>query len=174
MELESMKNNLIRLSSLSGMICLVISGCAPELARTNYGPEEQQWKNYVQGCYSTWAPPPAPAPYSENNTSTSAISTIDSVPLATTAETTIPIAVEDPTVNQSLEAASSVDTVPVSIIPESAASNYTVKKGDSLWMISKKVYGDGKYWKKVLDANKDKLSSSSSVKEGMVLNIPVK
>jgi nucleoid-associated protein YgaU len=170
-----MKKNLIYLSSLLGMTSLVISGCAPELARTNYGPEEQQWKNYVQGCYNTWTPPPAPAPYSENNTSTSAVSTIDSVPLATTtAETTIPVVTVDSEITQPIASAPFVDTATTATALESTLSTYTVKKGDSLWIISKKVYRDGKYWKKILDANKGKLSSPSSVREGMMLNIPAK
>ena len=172
-----MKKNLIYLSVLSGMASLVISGCAPELARTNYGPEEQQWKNYVQGCYNTWTPPPAPAPYSENSTSTSAVSEIESLPLSTTVETTIPVAsAEEPVMTaQPVVEASSVETATrAAAAPESTPSTYTVNKGDSLWIISKKVYGDGKYWKKILDANKAKLPSPSSVREGMVLNVPAK
>lgn len=32
--------------------------------------------------------------------------------------------------------------------------NYTVKKGDSLWKISRKFYGKGSEWKKIYEANK--------------------
>ena len=162
-----MKKKLIYLSFLLGGMSLVMPGCAPELARTNYGPEEQQWKNYVQGCYSTWTPPATPAPYSENNTSTSAVSTIDAVPAASTAETTIPVvAAEEPVVL----APAVITTVASPVL----TSTYTIKKGDSLWTVSQKVYGDGKYWKKIFDANKGKLSSSGKVREGMVLTIPAK
>ena len=173
-----MKKNLSFLSFVLVGVSLVISGCAPELARTNYGPEEQQWKNYVQGCYNTWTPPPAPAPYSENSTSTSDVSTIDSVPLASTVETTIPVVSmeEPPMLDQPMEATAtpSINAAVAAAGTELTPTTYTAKKGDSLWMISKKIYGDGKYWKKILDANKGKLSSSSSVKEGLVLDIPVK
>ncbi len=172
-----MKKNLIYRSFLLGGISIVISGCAPELARTNYGPEEQQWKNYVQGCYNTWTPPPAPAPYSENSTSSSAVSMIDSVPLATTEETTIPVVTIEPALNQPVVDASysnANNTAAAAVAPSSTPSTYTVEKGDSLWIISKKVYGDGRDWKKILSANKGKLPSPGSVREGMVLNIPAK
>lgn len=171
-----MKKNLSFLSFVLVGGSLVISGCAPELARTNYGPEEQQWKNYIQGCYNTWTPPPPPAPYSENSTSTSDVSTIDFVPSDSTTETTIPIASmeEPPMLNQPTEATPSTNMTVAVADTGLTPATYTVKKGDSLWIISKKIYGDGKYWKKILDANKGKLSSSSNVKEGLVLDIPAK
>jgi nucleoid-associated protein YgaU len=49
---------------------------------------------------------------------------------------------------------------------------YTVQKGDSLSKISQKVYGSTKYWKRIVDANKDKLGKSQTLKPGMVLSIP--
>lgn len=155
---------------IGGVSLLVISGCAPELARTNYGPEEQQWRDYVQGCYNTWAPPPTPAPYSENSTSTSAVSTVETVPAAAVDSTIPTVEMTEPTeINPS--------TASTNITSNSASSStrtYVVKKGDSLWGISHECYGDGKYWKKILDANSSKLSGSNSLKAGMVLTIPAK
>lgn len=49
---------------------------------------------------------------------------------------------------------------------------YTVVKGDSLSKISQKVYGSTKYWKRIVDANKDKLGRSQTLRPGMVLVIP--
>ena len=49
---------------------------------------------------------------------------------------------------------------------------YTVVKGDSLSRISQKVYGSTKYWKRIVDANKDKLGHSQTLRPGMVLVIP--
>lgn len=155
-----MKKNLIYLSFVLGGMSLIMSGCAPELARTNYGPEEQQWKNHVQGCYGTWTPPSTPAPYSENNTTTSAVSSIDAIPAAT--ESTLS--------QQDISHNTTMADTTLKLIPGA----YTVKKGDSLWIISKRIYGDGRHWKKILDANKGKLSGSGSIKEGMVLTIPAK
>jgi nucleoid-associated protein YgaU len=49
---------------------------------------------------------------------------------------------------------------------------YTVQKGDSLSKISQKFYGSTKKWKKIVDANKDKLGHSQVLKPGMKLTIP--
>jgi nucleoid-associated protein YgaU len=50
-----------------------------------------------------------------------------------------------------------------------------VKKGDTLWAISKKYYGDGKKWRKILEANPQALSipgNTRTLKIGAVLVIP--
>jgi nucleoid-associated protein YgaU len=49
---------------------------------------------------------------------------------------------------------------------------YRVEEGDSLWVISKKVYGKGSEWEKIYRANTDILSSPDDVKPGMGLRIP--
>ena len=52
---------------------------------------------------------------------------------------------------------------------------YTVKKGDTLWDISKKYYGKGSDYKKIMEANKDKyknLQKNTIIKPDWKLNIP--
>ncbi len=51
-------------------------------------------------------------------------------------------------------------------------TSYTVVKGDTLWKISNRVYGDGAKWKVIADANQDVLKGSKDLKVGMVLSIP--
>lgn len=53
-----------------------------------------------------------------------------------------------------------------------ANTTYTVKKGDSLWAISKKFYGDGNKFNKIADANKAKIKDPNKIQIGMVLTIP--
>jgi len=55
---------------------------------------------------------------------------------------------------------------------EPMETSYTVKSGDSLWEISKRVYGDGSKWKLIYDANTDKIPNKDKLKVGTVLNIP--
>lgn len=49
---------------------------------------------------------------------------------------------------------------------------HTVKKGDSLWNISKAYYGSGSQFNKIYNANKDKLKSPDKIYPGQVLLIP--
>lgn len=49
---------------------------------------------------------------------------------------------------------------------------YTVQPGDSLWKIAAKVYGNGRRWNKIYEANSDKISDASKIRVGQVLVIP--
>lgn len=49
---------------------------------------------------------------------------------------------------------------------------YTVQEGDNLYRISKNLYGSTKYYKQIIDANKDKLKGGSSIRIGDKLIIP--
>lgn len=61
-------------------------------------------------------------------------------------------------------------TKPVKI--SSTKRTVKVKKGDSLWTIAKRVYGDSKKYSKILKANKDQIGSHKDLKPGMVLKVP--
>lgn len=49
---------------------------------------------------------------------------------------------------------------------------YTVQKGDSLSAISRRFYGSSRYYKLIFDANRDILTSETSLLPGQVLKIP--
>jgi nucleoid-associated protein YgaU len=54
------------------------------------------------------------------------------------------------------------------------SQNYTVRKGDTLSKISQQFYGTPKKWRKIVDANKDRLGHNQMLKAGMTLVIPPK
>jgi LysM repeat protein len=57
--------------------------------------------------------------------------------------------------------------------PESSSGEtYTVKSGDSLWLIAKKFYGDGSKYTKIYNANAELLKNSDVIYAGQVLKIP--
>lgn len=49
---------------------------------------------------------------------------------------------------------------------------YIVRKGDSLSKISKQMYGDTKLWKKIFEANRDKVKNPDLIYPGQELIIP--
>lgn len=49
---------------------------------------------------------------------------------------------------------------------------YTVVKGDCLWNIAKKYYGNGSQYTKIYNANKDKIKNPNLIYPGQVLTIP--
>jgi nucleoid-associated protein YgaU len=55
-----------------------------------------------------------------------------------------------------------------------AGQTYTVQKGDTLYGLAKRFYGDGKLWTRIADANKDKIRNATTVPAGAVLVIPPK
>jgi nucleoid-associated protein YgaU len=59
-------------------------------------------------------------------------------------------------------------------IPHGLDKTYTVIRGDYLWKIAKFwwIYRDGKQWKKIYEANKDKIKDPDLIYPGQVLTIP--
>ncbi len=56
--------------------------------------------------------------------------------------------------------------------PEASGDTYTVTKGDSLWKISKKLYGTGTRWEEIYELNKDILSDPDRIDIDQVLKLP--
>lgn len=52
------------------------------------------------------------------------------------------------------------------------AQSYTVKSGDSLWKISEEMYGNGNDWRRIYEANKDRIQNPDVIQPGWVLTIP--
>ena len=55
---------------------------------------------------------------------------------------------------------------------QEAQKTYTVKKGDTLSRIAQALYGDASLYRKIFDANRDKLSDPDQIRPGQVLLVP--
>lgn len=53
-----------------------------------------------------------------------------------------------------------------------SAQSYTVKRGDCLWNIAKKYYGNGARYVDIYNANRDKITNPNLIYPGQVLSIP--
>jgi nucleoid-associated protein YgaU len=51
-------------------------------------------------------------------------------------------------------------------------ATHTVRSGESLSKISRKVYGSSKHWRLIFDANRDQIDNPDLIQIGQVLNIP--
>jgi nucleoid-associated protein YgaU len=65
-----------------------------------------------------------------------------------------------------------VDTEPPKIETPEKPTKYVVKKGDSLWRIAGKVYGNPLKWPRIYRANKDQIKNPNRIYPNMVLIIP--
>ncbi len=65
-------------------------------------------------------------------------------------------------------------TAPVSqdVLGATTGTTYTVKKGDTLWGIAQKYYGDGTQWRKILAANSNLVKNPRTMRVGITLVIP--
>jgi nucleoid-associated protein YgaU len=56
--------------------------------------------------------------------------------------------------------------------PAKGARTYTVKSGDTLSKIAKEFYGDASQWKKIHQANTDRIKDPDKIQVGWTLQIP--
>ena len=54
----------------------------------------------------------------------------------------------------------------------STPTTYTVVSGDSLFVIAKKVWGDGNRWREIYNANTDKIKNPNLIYVGQIFTIP--
>jgi LysM repeat protein len=65
-----------------------------------------------------------------------------------------------------------VTTTTVPPPPMSPSGTYVVQPGDSFYRIAERFYGDSEQWKKIRDANKDRLSPGNQLRSGQHIVIP--
>lgn len=70
---------------------------------------------------------------------------------------------------------SNVESGSSSTAPEArpaGARTYVVEKGDSLWAISERFYDDGNQWRRIYEANRDRIEDPDLIQPGWELTIP--
>ena len=148
-------------------LLIIASGCQTKLAQSPYGSKEQNWEEFIKTTYPDWDPPQTVPPTDEQLVSPVQKDNPIIVPDAVIEDIQIEkeVVVKDDTT-------SNVDSIPVQEDVTSEFQTYTVKKGDTLWRISRDFYGSGKDWRKIHEANRDSISNPNKIKAGLEIRIP--
>lgn len=56
--------------------------------------------------------------------------------------------------------------------PVQPGNTYTVQKGDSLWRIAQRFYGDGRKYAVLFEANRDQIKNPNAIYVGQILTVP--
>ncbi|MCK5114785.1 MAG: LysM peptidoglycan-binding domain-containing protein [Phycisphaerae bacterium] len=101
---------------------------------------------------------------------------LPTVQVDATIDLTEPLEAVIPAVNEQPEPVTPVvepEPVDTPSEPEIPATRYhTVKAGENLYRISEQYFGEGRFWKIILDANPDVITNSDVIQEGWKLRIP--
>lgn len=187
---------------LSGAVLgFMLVGCQPELAQVKEGSVEAQWQQQISKSYSGFKPPRMAPPAIKDNRAPGVDEQmqIQSAPPAPVAPGTVTddmtvvvdensngiptemIVTEKTTeVAPTPAPAPAVDKAPAKVADKAdkavkatgKSTDYVVQPGDTLSIIAKKFYKDGRKYNKIFEANKKVLKTPNSVKPGMKLVIP--
>ena len=149
------------------VLALAITGCQAKMAQSPYGPKEEAWGKVIKENYSDWTPPPTVPPdrvepVRNDGAGVVVSDTTETIEITPEAQPEAPQSVVAPETPQSAPAVS----------PAGEYQTYTVAPKDTLWGISKRFYGTGKYWRRILDANSDLIPDPKKLRIGLELKIP--
>lgn len=71
-----------------------------------------------------------------------------------------------------LDAASDINAIIAAATPANEPRFHTVEKGDTLWAVAEKAYGNGSKYQAIFEANTPMLSHPDKIYPGQVLRIP--
>jgi len=147
---------------LGGLLLIGSFGCAPRLAQTPLGSEEEVWQTQIKKSYPAWKPPQTIPPTIAGN-----------VIMETSGDDKVIVEAEQIVLEQPEPNTVAHDDIitPTQATP-AASKTYTVQKGDTLSAISVKMYSTSKEIGRIIDAN-PVIKDKNQIKPGMTLVIPV-
>lgn len=84
-----------------------------------------------------------------------------------------PMMLEEPSAPVSWEEPSMEMESAPALLERAPSTTYKVKGGDTLEKIASKVYGDSSQWRRIYNANRDRLASPNRIYPGQTLTVPV-
>lgn len=163
---------------LTAAASIAFAGCTPKLANRELGAEEKAWKSYLEPIYPGWEAPATlpPAVADRKDDAESSFTTDDGFGLPEPAKDSEQIT--SATANNNNSDAQNNDTDNSLTANSDEQSNsvrydeYTVLKDESLSIIAKKVYGNGRKYYRILKANEELIKDANRIYPGMKLRIP--
>ncbi|HUU92622.1 MAG TPA: LysM peptidoglycan-binding domain-containing protein [Phycisphaerae bacterium] len=67
-----------------------------------------------------------------------------------------------------------VETPVPAVAATTASQTYTMQRGDTLYSLARRYYGDGKLWTRIAEANRSKIRDVTTIPVGTLLVIPPK
>ncbi len=116
-------------------------------------------------------PEPKPFIAPRNDAADSPVSLAPETTSAPTPAPQIPAA-QSPSVQQPIRAIPTKPTAPSASSSSTANRRHTVVKGDTLFSLAQKYYGNRSRWRDIYAANRDQLPSENSLRLGMEIKIP--
>ena len=189
-----MKNITIGVAGMFSV--LMLAGCGPDLAETQEGAREQEWRRVISESYPSWQAPRAAAPAQYDNLSPELMAARDTAEAPAAPAEAVPA---EPVVTEPAADAESVglpatepapaekaEAAPVekaeaapaeqaeaAPAPEEKYEEYTVVAGDTLSKIAQKVYHDGRLYNRIFKANEEVLKGDpNKLRIGTKLRIP--
>ena len=189
-----MKNITIGVAGMFSV--LMLAGCGPDLAETQEGAREQEWRRVISESYPSWQAPRAAAPAQYDNLSPELMAARDGVEApASTAEAvpaepvvtepaadaeSVGLPATEPAPAEKAEAApvekaeaAPAEQAEAAPAPAEKYEEYTVVEGDTLSKIAQKVYHDGRLYNRIFKANEEVLKGDpNKLRIGTKLRIP--
>jgi nucleoid-associated protein YgaU len=145
---------------VGGLLLISSFGCAPRLAQTPLGSEEEVWQKHIKKSYPAWTPPQTIPPTVAGN-----------VIMETSGDDKVTTETEEIVLQPEPNPVAQNDIItPIQATP-AASKTYTVQKGDTLSAISVKMYSTSKEIGRIIDAN-PVIKDKNQIKPGMTLVIP--
>ncbi len=174
------------------LLAAALAGCSTELAQTPLGVEEESWQRTIKSSYSSWNPPRVAPPAIKDNMSDKYVPEEPAATAGQDKDSAVIPAADDIESAGAGTAIPAGDTIPADVAanaadtaapvaadaaapaaPAEECTEYTVVKGDSLSVIARKVYKDGRLYYPILKANEDVLKGNPNrIYPGMKLRIP--
>ena len=155
-------------------------GCrGPKLAERGLSMQQREWAEALRQWHPQWEPPHRSPTRGSAVRRRAPVSVSDALrdPDDFSAEEDAMLFPEVPPISETVSADRELE--PVIVPPEEDVAeeapvpqSYTARKGDTLTHISVRFYGTPGQWRKILEANRDKLRTARDLRPGMELTIP--